>query len=388
MTKKIPASIRPVVIQLLFLIVGFYCSQVCFSQAPAEKGLFRITGTNGKKTGTVYGKSVGWDGTWMNVMTRGGHLIDLHLDPAKDIKKVADKFVPLSKKKLVAKLKKEFGSKYAVSTTNHFVVVHPIGEFKVWAQPFEDLAVQFKAYFKTRGVYLDKPEFTMVAVVLNTRAEFNRMTAKHKIGSGVVGYYSSTSNRVITYDPTNGRGTVSLADLETVVHEATHQTAYNFGLHTRGGNAPRWLKEGLATMFEARGVHNCFKYSQRSDRLNVDQLYWIQQYIKSGAAKGNLERMVRNDRLFSADADFAYAYAWGMTFFLAETQPHAYFKFLKNDGNTSGSSGTKSDAVKRFADSFGANFDNLEATMLKFLAEQEIPPQWRGRGRHKAVANR
>ena len=386
MAPKIPASITTVAVQLLFLLAGLCCCQICFSQSPATKGLFRITGTNGKKVGTVYGKSVGWDGTWMNVMTRGGHLLNLHLDPAKDIEKVADKFVPLSKVKLVAKLKKEFGPKYAVSTTNHFAVVHPIGEFKVWAQPFEDLAVQFKAYFKTRGVHVPKPEFTMVAIVLNTRAEFNRMTAKQKMGSGVVGYYSSTSNRVITYDPTNGSGTVSVADLETVVHEATHQTAYNLGIHTRGGDAPRWLKEGLATMFEARGVHNCFKYTQRSDRLNVVQLYYMQQYIENGRAKGKLEQMVRDGRLFKADVDLAYAYAWGLTFFLAETQPHTYFKYLRNDGNTSGASDKTSDSVERFADAFGADFDNLEATMFKFLNEQKIPQEWNGR--YKSVVNR
>ena len=386
MVAKIPASIRIVIVQLLFLVAGIFCCGFCFSQSPATQGLFRITGSNGKKVGTVYGKSVGWDGTWMSVMTRSGQFLNLHLDPAKDIEKVADKFVPLSKVKLVAKLKKEFGPKYAVSTTNHFAVVHPIGEFKVWAQPFEDLAVQFKAYFKTRGVYLPKPEFTMVAIVLNTRAEFNRMTAKQKMGSGVVGYYSSTSNRVITYDPTNGSGTVSVSDLETVVHEATHQTAYNLGLHTRGGDAPRWLKEGLATMFEARGVNNCFKYTKRSDRLNIVQLYYLQQYINNGSAKGKLEQMVRDSEVFKADADLAYAYAWGLTFFLAETQPHAYFKYLQTDGNTSGSSSKKADSVEHFAAAFGADFENLEATMFKFLNEQKIPREWNGRNR--AVVNR
>ena len=41
---------------------------------------------------------------------------------------------------------------------------------------------------------------------------------------------------------------------DTIIHEAAHQTAFNTGVHTRCGDSPRWLVEGLGTMFEARKV--------------------------------------------------------------------------------------------------------------------------------------
>ena len=43
------------------------------------------------------------------------------------------------------------------------------------------------------------------------------------------------------------------APSDTIIHEATHQTAYNVGVHARFADQPRWLVEGLAMMFEAEG---------------------------------------------------------------------------------------------------------------------------------------
>ena len=36
----------------------------------------------------------------------------------------------------------------------------------------------------------------------------------------------------------------------TVIHEATHQIAFNCGLHTRYADNPLWLTEGMALYFE------------------------------------------------------------------------------------------------------------------------------------------
>ena len=38
----------------------------------------------------------------------------------------------------------------------------------------------------------------------------------------------------------------ALRAVSTIVHEATHQIAFNCGLHTRLSDCPRWLSEGIA----------------------------------------------------------------------------------------------------------------------------------------------
>src|SRR5213076_2929676 len=76
--------------------------------------------------------------------------------------------------------------------------------------------------------------------------------------------YSIQSNRIVLYDLTAGpdsRPAKTLDDITrkigqspfnvaTVVHEATHQIAFNSGLHTRQADNPLWLTEGMAMYFE------------------------------------------------------------------------------------------------------------------------------------------
>ena len=73
---------------------------------------------------------------------------------------------------------------------------------------------------------------------------------------GTLGHYDPASNRVFLFDATKDAGYDWSENADTIIHEATHQTAYNVGVHKRFIAAPRWMVEGLATMFEARGVWN------------------------------------------------------------------------------------------------------------------------------------
>ena len=50
----------------------------------------------------------------------------------------------------------------------------------------------------------------------------------------------------------------------TIIHEVTHQVAFNCGVHTRFNDVPRWVSEGLATMFEAKGVWNSIAQKEPS----------------------------------------------------------------------------------------------------------------------------
>ncbi len=68
-----------------------------------------------------------------------------------------------------------------------------------------------------------------------------------KIDSRVLGYYSSRSNRITLYD-VGGTAAGSAAwhqNADTIIHEATHQTAYNTGVHRRFAQTPKWVVEGL-----------------------------------------------------------------------------------------------------------------------------------------------
>ena len=87
----------------------------------------------------------------------------------------------------------------------------------------------------------------------------------------IVGYYNLKTNQVNMYDltgaeslrgPGNRRGSqreitqmlsqrAAVPLVATIVHEATHQIAFNCGLQTRLSDIPLWQCEGMAVYFEA-----------------------------------------------------------------------------------------------------------------------------------------
>lgn len=241
-------------------------------------------------------------------------------------------FTPANRMDLHRQLSDEFGRAYQVSVTAHFVVVHPPGPHAYWAEPFERLLHQLIAYFERRGWDLPRPEFPLVAVVLNTREEFDRFLMRSGTPNRqVVGYYSPISNRLITYrdeGESDGRG-VGFRPSATIVHEVTHQAAFNLGLHSRFAETPRWLSEGLAIMFEARGVHNSVQYGSLGDRRHDRQWKYLHDRHAAGALSGRLRELIQDDRLFVSEPELAYALAWGLTFYLAETRNTDYLRLLR-----------------------------------------------------------
>ena len=362
---------------LACLLTFFGMSGDALNAAPAVLSDNNITVQLDYKGRKYIGKPVAWDGREVVLLRRDGRIAILPASSQSDFKHLDDKFVPMSRSTVRNRLVKEFGKKYQVSMTSNFIVVHPHGDSKKWASPFETLYQRFRVYFTSRGVTVDKPKFPMVAVVLRTRGEFDRfLKSYHDYDRDILGYYSPRSNRIITFDQSGGQsGSASwLFNASTVIHEATHQTAFNTGVHTRYGPVPRWISEGLAMMFEAPGVNNSNFYSKRSKRINRERLISLKYYYSKSKVDGNWMHLVANDNLFRSDPSRAYAMSWGLTFYLAETNPRQYIKYLKNDASRGNfeAYGSK-DRRKDFARFFGNDTKDLEARMRKFYENLEIP---------------
>ena len=65
-----------------------------------------------------------------------------------------------------------------------------------------------------------------------------------------------------------------------VVQSPQREQVVITGIHSRYGHAPRWVVEGLGTMFEARGVWDSRKYTQLSDRINHGRLQQYHRLMK------------------------------------------------------------------------------------------------------------
>jgi hypothetical protein len=114
----------------------------------------------------------------------------------------------------------------------------------------------------------------------------------------------------------------------TIVHEATHQIAFNCGLHTRLSDCPLWFCEGIAEYFETPDLTSA-KGWRGIGAVNAPRLERFQQYLSARPAD-SLETLICNDRRFRnprQNTD-AYAEAWALTYFLIHKHPQDYIAYL------------------------------------------------------------
>jgi Protein of unknown function (DUF1570) len=316
----------------------------------------------------VEGLPVGWTSDEVHLLARDGRLLDFHPSDAKDFKQTATHFHGYSASEFRDALNRELQNKLEVTGTGHYLVAHPVGQGDKWAERFEDMYRSFVHYFSVRGFRLEEPQFPLVAIVWNKQQDFFHYAASSgtPVPQGVLGFYSPASNRVMLYD--SGAKDWK-QDASTIVHEATHQTAFNTGVHSRFAMPPRWLAEGLGTLYEARGIWDSRNYPNIEDRINRGRLTNFRQYLAAGRPSGAFLAIVNTDKMFQLNPGAAYAEAWALTFFLQETQSSNYAKYLaKTAARPPFSDYTSAQRLADFRSAFGDDLKMLEANYLRFIA--------------------
>jgi hypothetical protein len=320
---------------------------------------------------TVEGRPLAWTDYVMHLLGRDGRHHTFDPKEAKNAKKTSPQFYGYTVPEVRRLLQKEFGDSMQITTTKHYVVAHPPGASGKWASHFEELYRSFLAYFRVRGFQLEEPKFPLVAIVYANEGEFQRAMAKQDAQmSNILGYYFFRSNRVEMYDFLADHPNADWsANADTVIHEATHQTACNVGIQNRFAPPPQWLMEGLATMFEARGVWNSQSYHSLKDRVNMTRYRDFQAGLKN-RKPGTFGNLIASDRMFETDMSQAYAEAWAMTLFLCETRPRELAAYLqKTASRPEFTNYFASQRVKDFAECFGSDFKQLEANFLNWMKQ-------------------
>ncbi len=217
------------------------------------------------------GKLLAMDRSNVWLMSPEGRLSEFELRDVKDFKRLAPVFQPANAGEVRDSLRREFGKGFEIAASEHYLVCAPVGKAGDYVKLFEEIYRSFRGYFGVRGFRLSEPEFPLVAIVFPDQKSFHDYCKADRVPvpAGLRGYYLRTSNRVAVYDPgdpqtaqAGGEGfrpsrfmdaniQANLAD--TIVHETTHQVAFNAGLHSRIGVTPQWVVEGLATVFESAG---------------------------------------------------------------------------------------------------------------------------------------
>ncbi|MBS0267066.1 MAG: DUF1570 domain-containing protein [Planctomycetes bacterium] len=297
-------------------------------------------------------------------------------------------FTPLTSAALGKQLKTELGAGFDVLTTRHYVICTSARrKYAQWCGAlFERLYTSFHNHWKQRGMKLAEPEFPLIALVFASEKEFARFATQDAGADAATakGYFSIATNRMVLYDLTAADASpIGDADIDkqvaaipyniaTIVHEATHQIAFNSGLHTRFADNPLWLVEGMAMYFETPDLSNKSGW-KTAGAVNTERLGQFRDFLSSGRRRpDSLKTLIMSDARFndSEQSADAYAEAWVLSYFLIRTKKEAYVKYL----NTLAAkpplvADSPEERFAEFRAAFGDDLNQLERAMLKSLGK-------------------
>ncbi len=295
-------------------------------------------------------------------------------------------FEPFTREEMKKHLLAQLSQGFDVFPTAHYLIFYNTSKtYGQWCGSlFERLHMAFTNYWSRKGFKLREPEFPLVAIVFADRDSYLRYAAP-TLGDAaktMVGYYNLLDNRMALYDLTGvGRQVHSSAQINqllarpgalhqvaTIVHEATHQIAYNCGLHTRFSDCPLWFAEGIAVFFETPDLSSKRGWRGMGE-INRPRLVQFQRYLRSRPAN-SLETLVRDAKRLRdpRQAADAYAEAWALTYFLIRTHPEQYVAYLKllSTKKPLIDEGPKA-RLEEFENAFG-KLDRLDAEFLRYMS--------------------
>lgn len=321
---------------------------------------------------TLEGLPLGHTNDSLEILGRDGRIWDLKTDRVERVRKLPLDFRSSSAADIKTALEQELEGRLEVRGTSHFVVACPRGQSSRWVQRFEDLYRSFRAYFAVRGLEPTQPQFPLVAIVWPKQSDFLGYAREHKEGVGLatLGYYSLRSNRITLFDTNGMAGGDWSRNAAVIIHEATHQSAFNCGVHNRFAAPPRWLAEGVGMLFEAPGVWDSLRHPDFADRVNRERLAQFRHVQARGRKGQSWQELLASDKLFDRDAGAAYSESWAFAFFLMETAPQKFCSYLKRTAARPDFVPiTAADRLADFRAVFGTDVTMLEAKFVRFMAD-------------------
>jgi hypothetical protein len=311
---------------------------------------------------------------------RDGKLWSIDKDELISRNESGEPFRPLAPTKLGKQLQAELGAGFDVVVTKHYVICSSASReyARYCGALFERLYVSFHNYWKQRGLKLSEPEFPLVALIFAGEKEFAAFATKDAGADAATakGYFSIGTNQMVLYDLTAGKpgdieGQLALVpfNIATVIHEATHQIAFNSGMHTRYADNPLWLVEGMAMYFETPDLSSKSGW-KTAGAVNDLRLEQFQEFAARRRQPDSLVTLIASDARFT-DSDQmgdAYAEAWALSHFLIQRKKEAYVKYL---GTLAAKPRLVFDSpeerLAEFRAAFGADLEQLNSELLKHV---------------------
>lgn len=311
---------------LAALLLGLATPPTAARASSAER--IRFVDAAGEKQEVVAESLVTAQDGGRMVLTDEGRMFIIQPEDVVDSSALEAPMQPIDAAEAGRRLLEELPPGFSVYRTRNYVIVHNTQDGYVrWVGGlFEALHRGFYAYFKNQGWKLDEPRFPLVAVVFSDRAGFDAFAGAElgDTAKSVIGYFHLETNRMITFAVPNAERNIA-----TIIHEATHQLAYNTGVQTRFADNPMWVSEGLAVFFESPNFATPSGW-RGIGRVNQLNLARFRKYAPS-RPPDSLVTLLSDDTRFreASTAEAAYAEAWALTYFLLRTRKKQYVEYLR-----------------------------------------------------------
>jgi hypothetical protein len=302
-------------------------------------------------------------------------------------------FSYLTRNQLAEGLLRELPPGFRVHNTAHYLICYNTTRaYAQWCGAlFEKLNRAYFNFWRRQGLELTEPD-VMVALVFRDRDSYT-VYGKPELGDAagaIIGYYSLATNRITTYDLTGIEQLRQPGDrassskhvnqilarpaaartVATVIHEATHQLAFNSGLQRRFADNPMWLSEGLAIYFETPDVTRQRGWSKIGG-LHTSRLTTLQKYLNT-RPPDSLFTLLTDDQRFrdTQRAEEAYAEAWALNYFLMRQRPEQFADYLRRIGAKPVlGQDTTEQRVIDFQQAFGQSWQELDAEFLRSVSD-------------------
>ena len=271
-------------------------------------------------------------------------------------------YKPLDAEALGEAMLKELPAGFEVHATAHYLICYNTSKaYAQWTGAlFERLYRAFNNFWTRRGFKLREPEMPLVAIVFADKVTYQRYVVNElgDAAKSIVGYYNLLTNRVLMYDLTGnqtaGRTKKRYRDsaeinrvlsspeagslVATIIHEATHQIAFNCGLQTRLADIPIWVSEGIAMYFETPDLRSSTGW-RGLGAVNRGRLVQFRSSLRS-RGRDSLETLMANDLRIqgrSEDKRYqgreavlnAYAESWCLVYYLIKHKPKQFIAYMK-----------------------------------------------------------
>ncbi|HEY2826967.1 MAG TPA: DUF1570 domain-containing protein [Pirellulales bacterium] len=379
---------------MAFVAIAALLNCVYYSGACAED---TVVFRHGGKTQHLSGKAVvaAQDGGVM-LQTADGKLWNVTPDETLEHGQDDKPFVPLSADRLKKQILGELPPGFDTVKTAHYLIFYNTSRgYALWCSAlFERLYTSFTSFWTHRGFKLHEPETPLVIVIYADQPTYARQSVDElqNVTNRVIGFYSLQTNQVKTYDLTGAESTRRPGDnkrmdaaqinellslpaattmVATVIHEATHQIAFNCGLQQRFADIPLWVCEGLAMYFETPDL-SYGKGWRTVGEVNQPRLTRFQNYLLRRPTD-SLQTLLSDDKRFrGGDAETAvdaYAEAWSLNYFLLRMHAKEYEAYLQRLAEKQPLVWDDPAArLKEFKACFGPDLTGLDAEFVRYMS--------------------